>query len=239
MMLMQRTIVNGTLVGVLLITPIWLTGCGERIESADRSVTARQDESEFVLAVVLDLSGSFTHQMADQGKAYEFSLAVLDRYFRHRNGMNDRLILAQISGTQRSLLWEGSPLQLRQDFPSADAFRQFLLDKADPNGSLVNEGVANAVDYVARNPRIASGKAKSAVFVLSDMFDTSPDPAAAEQRLMQSLGDYSRAGGAVGLYYVDQSQVTNWQQKLHNAGFQDYCVECEIVGRPSLPGLDL
>jgi hypothetical protein len=231
-----RLAVIVTAFGVLCLAG--LAGCEKRSESAAPSLTTQQDESEFVLAVVLDLSGSFTHQMANEGKAYEFALAVLDRYFRHRNGLNDKLILAQISGTHRSLLWQGSPLQLRQQFPTADSFREFLLQKADPGGSLVHEGLANVVNYVSADSRVTSGQAKSAIFCLSDCYDTAPDPTAGEQKLMQALGNYARTGGAIGLYYVDQTLQTAWQQKLQAAGFGDFVVECEIVGRPTLPDFD-
>lgn len=228
------TIVGSTL---LILLSFSQSGC-EKSNRTFRPVTAQHDDSEFLLALVVDLSSSFKQKMAEEGAAYDFTLAVLEKYFRTRSSQKDKLILAQISGTQESLLWEGSPLELRRRFPSAETFRDFLLQNADPNGSEVNAGVANVVDYVAARPRVRSGQTRSAVFVLSDLEDTALDPFEGEQRLMQSLAGFAQSGGAVGLYYVNQTLVADWQQKLQAAGFNDYCVECEIVGQPALPDFD-
>lgn len=211
-------------------------GCAPRRQV--EATPLRNDESEYVLAILLDLSGSFAHLMAEDGKAYDFALIVMDRYFRDRIGTNDKMIIAQVSGTDRALLWEGTPLDLRREFPSADAFRDFLLSKADPGGSLVHEGLARTVEYVTSDPQVASGKAKSAIFVLSDMLDNGPDGRESQERAARALAAYSQKGGVVGLYYVDQSLVAQWRQILRDAKIPDYCVECEIVGKPPLPSFE-
>ena len=223
---------------LLLIAALLTSGCGGPRRTDATTEMFGQEDSDYVLAIVLDMSGSFSHLMADDGKAYDFALAVMDRYFRNGDGLNDTMVIAQISGTDESLLWQGSPLELRRDFPTADDFRRFLLANVDPNGSRVNEGLTNVVDYIAANPRVAGGNARSAVFVLSDMLDNGGDSDTTARQLDASLAAYGNRGGRVGLYYVNQSLVPDWNRRLQQAGIRSYCVECEIVGNPRLPEFD-
>src|SRR5258708_19564846 len=105
-------------------------GCGP-IREIPSTVLA-PDEDEHVACVVIDLSGSFEHMMAEDGKAYDFVLQVIDRFFRDRIGTRDKLIIAQVSASDRLLLWHGTPQELRQQFPSPIAFRPFLFQKTTP-----------------------------------------------------------------------------------------------------------
>ena len=134
----RRSILSG--VAWLLSVVIFLTGCEKRRESSQAIFNSDQDV-EYVLSVIVDLSGSFEDLMAEKGKAYEFLLHVVDRYFRDRIGSQDKLMISQISANERSLLWEGTPLQLRREFPTPEAFRNLLRSKADPVGSRVNDAV--------------------------------------------------------------------------------------------------
>src|SRR5665213_2803801 len=142
-----------------------------------------ENENDYVLAVLIDLSGSFSREFAERGKAHSFLLRIVDTYFRDRIGTNDQIIIAQISAADRSLLWQGTPLELRREFPSAAKFRDFLLSKADPTGSLVHDALTQTCDYVMSQPSVASGRAKSAVFVLSDMEDNGPEPGESKERV--------------------------------------------------------
>jgi hypothetical protein len=191
-----------------------------------------------VLINLLDLSGSFEQLMADDGKPYEFALQVVDQYFRDQLGSNSKVIIAQISNTDRSLLWQGSPHELRQQFPTAAAFREFLRSKNDPSGSRVFESVAQTLDYVTSEPSVSRGKAKSAVFVLSDMLDTSTDSEKSKECALRALANYGQHGGTIGFYYVDQLLVPQWRQYATDAGIKRCCVEADIVGKPSLPCFD-
>lgn len=180
------------------------------------------------------MSGSYAHLMTQDGKAYRFTLRVADKYLR-RMDPNDRLIITQLSATEKALQWDGSPIALRRSFPTANAFRDFLLSKSDPAGSRVHDGIADTLDYLLANPRIASGKTRSAVFVLSDFLDNAPDSEKSKERLLKSLAGYGRAGGVVGFYWVDQSLVLEWRRQLNDAGVQHFVVESEIVADPPLP----
>lgn len=186
--------------------------------------------------ILMDLSGSFTDKMAEDGEAYEFATHVIDRYFRRRDPLNDRIILAQISGTEHSLLWEGTPIELRRQFPSAADFRDFLLSKADPSGSLVHDGVSNAIDYLTYHPRYGRGNAKTVTLILSDMEDTSGSNSL--QRLEASLSAYAQINGAVGVYFCEQSRLEDWRSRLDRTGIRNRIVESEIVGKPQLPNFE-
>src|SRR5262249_18456628 len=78
-------------------------------------------QEKMILVFDIDLSGSFNKLMADDGYAYSYIMDVLQKYSQSRVGTEDKLIIAQLSGTEHPLLWEGKPSQLRKDFPSAEA----------------------------------------------------------------------------------------------------------------------
>lgn len=242
-------ITNAT-IAFVLSTALLLTGCDEYQPPANPSSNAVQlqggvsakssplppAQTDYVVMLVIDLSGSFSHQMADDGKAYNFALKIYDKYFRDRIGNDkDRLIVAQLSGSHRSLLWQGSPIELRHQFPSAAAFKDFLLANADPRGSVIHDGIAHALEYLTSDPSLANGNSNSAVFVLSDLLDNGANPEKSGPRVSRALADYGSKNGVVGLYYVDQDLVQPWRQTLQAAGIRDYRVECIINNNPDLP----
>ena len=222
------------LTGIFLLTLlIGQSGCIRQMDQQE-AIFGRI-ESDHVCAVMIDMSGSFSHRMANDGDAYRFCMAIVDRYFRSSLGSNNRIIIAQISGTDRPLLFEGTPLELRQRFPTPEKFRDFLLANADYNGSRVDFGVSNTAQYLADHPAVQNG-AKPALFVLSDMQDT--DEGSQANNLHGALQSLAQRKGIVGLYYVDQNLIQSWQSRLSNAGFSSVRVESEIVGRPNLPAFD-
>ncbi len=210
----------------LLLLSLLAVGCS--------SAAGETKPTRYVLVVAVDLSGSFAEKMATDGKAYEFLVAVVERYFRDRIGKPDRVIVAQLSGTNRSLLWEGPPRNLMRDF-SARTFRDYLLSKADPNGSHLHDGIMHALEYLMSDPQVTNGQAHSALFILSDMLDNADRPEESEAKLVAMLGAYARVGGTLGMYYVDQFQLPKWRKHAQEAGFVDPMIESEIVGRPTLP----
>lgn len=219
-----------------LLLPL-LFGCARRDESTK---SWSRGESEYVLTIVIDLSGSFETLMAEDGKAYDFTLAVIDRYFRERLGMPDKLIIAQISASERALLWEGAPMELRREFATADDFRAFLQKNADPRGSLVYDAIANSLEYVLMEPSVRDGRAKAAFLVLSDMLDSFGDRAeqTSMKRMANAMREFGNRGGLIGLYFVDQRLVQFWRQYLHDVGIREFQVESEIVGNPTLPNFE-
>jgi hypothetical protein len=223
-------------------TVAWLVlsavGCQERVDQSEG--VFRADDGDYVLTIAIDMSGSFKELMGEDGKAWSFVCQVVDKYFRDRLGHSDKLILAQLSGNEQSLLWRGTPLELRQEFPSASAFRDWLAERTDPHGSRIYDGIAQAVEYTLSDPVMASGKAKAAVFILSDMRDNGPNRKQARERVIKDLAELARRDGVIGLYYVDVPLVPKWRQVLSDAGIPaaNLMIEADIVGRPLLPKFD-
>lgn len=179
-----------------------------RPASAQRGLFANS-ESKYVVSLTVDMSGSFAEKMADKGEAFAFTRGLIERYFRSRVGTSDRLIIGQISGTDEALLWEGVPLQLRKQY-SPENFARFLRTKSTPNGgSRVYESIAQSIEYVVADPAVASGQAKSAVLICSDMLENSMNANESEKRMMDSLSRYARLGGVIGIYYCNQRLVAD------------------------------
>jgi hypothetical protein len=224
---------------MLLAAAVVAAGLGWLIVDAsrpapDENMLADGREYERVVVVGIDLSGSFLHLMADQGKAWEFLLRVIDRYLRG-NG-NEKLILVQLSGNTGALIWDGTPSQLRKDFPDQESFRKHLLSKADPNASRLHDGITEALEYLTTLSGITP-KTKCALLILSDMDDNCSAPGS-EQRLVQALAGFGKRGGAVGMYFVDQPFVNRWRANLKTAGIKHTVVEPSIVASPTLPSFD-
>ena len=192
-------------------------------------------EYERVVVLAVDLSGSFLDLMAEKGKAWEMLLRVIDRYLRG-NG-HEKLILVQLSaaGTE-PMLWDGSPVQLRKDFPDREAFRRFLLHKANPAGSRLHDSITSSLEYVATLTG-TNAKTKRVLCCLSD-FDDNQSSAGSEQRLIQALSAFGKQNGAVGFYFLDHHRVAGWRANLKAAGVKNYVVESQIVTSPTLPSFD-
>jgi hypothetical protein len=218
---------------IVMLLMTMTSGCEKRRETADN--TFGDDDCRYILTVVIDMSGSFAGRMAEGGEAYAFLRAILDRYAREKVGSGDRLVIAQVSGSDNFLLWEGKPLDLRREFGSADQFRDFLISKADASSSQVYEGMVKVLKYVLANPGVAKGRVKSVMFFLSDMDDTEPNKAARGQEIRALLKEYGSCGGSLGLYYVDTWRVGPWEKELLKAGIEHHRVQAEIVGKPDLP----
>ncbi len=227
------------IVGSLLIAlMIALTqpGCEGRRGPGDRSPLPQED-AEFLLAIVLDLSGSFHETMQKGGKGYRFVLGLTEKFFKDRIGSNDRVVIVQLSGTVKSLLWDGTPKQLKKEFKTAEAFNDFLRSKADPGGSRVHDTIADTLDYVLDDPGVAEGKTRPAVFVLSDMEDNFGDPEGSKQRVIDSLRRYGKQGGVIGLYWVSTFLVPEWRKNFRDAGIRSgrWVVIPDITSDPQLP----
>lgn len=238
----------------ILFGLVFLVGCGAKREEAGTPFQTK--DTTYQVTLLFDMSGSFEPLMAEQGKAYHFACQVVDRYFRDRIGMDDEMIVAKIAGSSRALLWQGTPQQLRQDFPTAAAFRDMLLaverkatidtfqEVTDEQGnkylagSNIHQCITNTLDYAISEPGIADGKVKSAVFVCSDMLDSAPDPEKTKQEALESLTRFGQAGGVVGMYFVDQTLVGGWRTLLGGADIKHWRVESEIASRPILPSFE-
>lgn len=221
-----RTVV-GQLTLLMLIT--MHTGCEPRVVN-DAGPVCRQ-EWEYVTVFIVDMSGSFCDEL--ERVAYPFFIQLNDRLFRDRMGSHDQVIVGQISATDRPLLWQGSPLGLRRSFPNAEAFREFMTQHSDPNGSRVHDSLADALEYVM-SLRSVGQNTRLAVVVLSDMLNNTPDSTASDQRVRQTLAEFASRDGALMLYWVDQTVLPTWTQYLRDSGIEQYDVQSEIVWNPDL-----
>ncbi len=204
-------------------------GCEKRRETVESMII--QEEEDYVVTVLLDMSGSFTSMMTDGGVAWSFVLEVVDKYFRDRLGTNDKLVIAQISGVDQALLFEGTPHQFRKQYSSPSDFAAFLKSKSSPAGSLVHKAIADSVEYGLDRPN-----KRSALICVSDMLDNGPTDF--RDDALEMLGKFAKRKGIVGLYFVDTSLVSQWKKDLATAGFKEYCVQSGIVAKPTLPSFE-
>jgi hypothetical protein len=218
-----------------IITVLFLAGC-EPTGEARHGIIA-SEESRFKFALVIDMTGSFAEFMADQGKAHQVLLEVVDRYFRDTIGSHDRIIIAQISAKQPALIWDGTPLELRQQF-DPQKFAAFLRGHSDPNASPVHEALAETLEYLMADPAVATGKTKPIVLVLSDMQDTSPTTTELKERLLRDLRNFGKLDGTFAIYFCDQQLASRWKKGLADAGVKHLLVESGIVTTPSLPSFE-
>jgi len=224
-------------VSILLIAVLLCAaGCETREVAGIPSL--QQETCEYVLLIAIDCSGSFRDYMTVEGKGFEFVQFALDKYFGDRiGGNNDQIVITQLSGS-RPLLWQGTPQELRRDFPNANAFRDYVLAHADQQGgSRLNLGVAESLDYVLSTYSVAQGNAKTVALICSDMLDNHPDPEASEQRFIDALTRYARRG-AIGFYFCDQTKLADIRRKTEQAGFRWVIIEPEFHGRPPMPNFD-
>jgi hypothetical protein len=193
-------------------------------------------ERGYILAIVLDTSGSFAQTMFEGDRAgYRFFLRASDQFFRDRMGENDRILITQLSAEDRTLLWEGPPLSLRRRFGNSASLRQFLEEKSNPGGSRAYAAVADTLDYLYELPGVSEGKTKVCVLVLSDMLDNSPTQETDRRQMADSLSRLAQADASIGFYWVDQMCLSDCRQCVADAGITDCVIECDVVDEPRLP----
>lgn len=205
------------------------TGCEPRV--VNDAGPLRQEDWEYVTVFLVDMSGSFQDEL--ERLAYPYFIQLNDQLFRDRMGSHDQVIVGQISATNRPLLWQGSPLGLRQSFPNGAAFKEFMVQRSDPNGSRVHDSLADALEYVM-NLRSVGQNTKLVVVVLSDMLNNTDGSTASEQRVRQALADFANFDAALMLYWVDQTVLPTWLQYLQDSGINRYDAQADIVWRPDL-----
>jgi len=213
--------------------------CALGCERRDTSFASpfQQESSDYVLLVAVDLSGSFRELMTEDGKAYELLLHAIDQYHRDGIGSDFQIIITQLSGNRRPLLWQGKPQQLRREFPDPTAFRDFLIAHGDADSSRINDGIAESIDYVLHTYSVAHGNARSVALILSDMEDTHDSQHESDLRLTTALTTFARRGN-IGFYFCDQERMADIRQKMKQAGIDMYILECDIHGRPPLPSFE-
>lgn len=210
---------------------ITVPGCERRSET---NISPLQPaEYSYVLAIVLDMSGSYAAQMEE--RAYPFFLEASQDFFEKRIGEEgDRILIAQLSAEQKALLWQGHPESLGQSFPTGESFKQYLTARSNPGGSRVYASVSETLNYLM-DLTSDSPDTQLLVLVLSDMESNGEEEEASRKEVQQVLRRFSKRNGAIGLYWVSQYRMEEWRQLLRDAGVEHFRVESEIVVDPKLP----
>ncbi|MBS0263431.1 MAG: hypothetical protein JSS02_15925 [Planctomycetes bacterium] len=196
-----------------------------------------EEDPDYVVAVLIDTSESFQDLMTEQGEAFKYVMSLSDRYFRQRIGTDDQFILAQVSDDpDTTFLWQGTPMQLRRQFPNPQAFSAFLKSKANPGQSHLHESIVTTVDYMLAQSSVQSRKAVSALFILSDMVDRGPDSDQSRTKAVESLRRLRESRGTFGCYFISASVFQTWLRALKDAGI-DYQIAPGFK-QPPMPTFD-
>lgn len=221
---------------ILLTTIVGCTPVGPNAgASSDQPIVSplTRDQFDQVLVVLIDKSESFKDLMRKDGAGTRFLYDSVDHYFQARLTNNDILIVAQMSGNRQALLWQGSPIHLRQRFNGPAELSDELEKKSAPGGSRIYDAISDSIELILSDPSMI--KSRLCFIVLSDMEQTLQDNYSTNQRLDQNLTALAKRGGVLGLYFVSTAECTKWRQKLTQFGFKDFVVEPSIHERPRLP----
>jgi hypothetical protein len=212
-----------------------LCGC-KRYHAPENASPLRPQKRDHIVAFVLDTSGSFLTEMFGKNPhAYRFFLRASDELLRDRRGPDDKILMTQLSAESKSLLWEGTPLELRRCFGSSQRLQQFLTERSNPRGTRAYAAIATTLEYICNLPGVSQGETGVCVIVLSDMEDNSPTQSEDRQEMVNALTRLHNAKGDIGFYFVDQTRLRDCRQALEKVGVKDPIVECGIVQNPRLP----
>lgn len=222
----------------LLCCSLCFCGCVES-QSAGQTAPFEEQELDACLAIVVDMSGSFSERWED--RAYDMFLELSESYFAGSMGTNTKLVIGQLSGNEQVLLFEGRPSDLRCEFKSPEELHAFLREHCDPSGSRVYDATQRTIDYVGSISGVTENTRLMTV-ILSDMRDTGGFTINGEPPadLLESLTRYREQGGGLALYYVAEDEAGRWQGILEEAGFEPghYIIENDLVANPQLPKFD-
>lgn len=214
-------------------------GCVEN-PTPERSAYFEEAELDACLALLVDMSGSFAAHW--EAEAHTTFLRLMDAFFTEGAGGETRVVIGQLSGERRVVLFEGEPSELRSRFKTPEELGAFLRERSDPRGSPVYHATERAIDYVASMPRVGQ-RTRLLTVVLSDLVVHDPDGPgriAAGRKMLAALRRYREKGGGLALYYVAQSEVGRWRRIVERAGFPggSCVIQTELVANPQLPRFD-
>lgn len=194
-------------------------------------------EHDAVLAIVVDQSGSFAGYWDD--KAHRLFLELMDQFFTEGAGEESRVVLAQLSGSDEVVLFEGSPAELRERFRTPEDLNAHLRRSADPGASQVYRATDRVLRYVSAMPGVTD-QTRLMTVMLSDLVETGVDRHREGAKMLAALTRYREQGGGLALYYVAKEETPRWREILGRAGFEpgSYVIEGELVARPQLPSFD-
>ncbi|QDT07489.1 hypothetical protein K227x_59160 [Rubripirellula lacrimiformis] len=220
---------------MLGVTPA-IVGC-VKSQSIKQEAPFEVQELDACLAIVIDMSGSFSQSWDD--RAYGLFLDLSERFFTEGMGTDTRLVISQLSGSERVVLFEGEPSELRTRFAGPDELNRFLRDHSEPSQSRVYESTKATLDYIGSLGGVTD-QTRLLTVILSDMQDSEQDLDVRRQmgnEMIESLKRYQAAGGGLALYFVSADETTRWKRILSDAGFEPghYVIENELTQSPQLP----
>lgn len=213
-----------------------LAGCTPATPPQPQSAALTIEPPSYVLIIVLDLSGSYARFM-DDGKAWNAVTKTIREFYRNRMGENDKLVIGQISGVTVAPIFSGSPKAFGRECQNAGSFKALLAKNSDPHGSPVHASTEATLRY---GMQFMSPTNSTFLAVFSDFDENYPDPVTTEAKLVSALTEFSKKGGACGLYWLSLGQVTKWHDHLVNAGFpaNRMVVSGIIEAEPVFPQFD-
>lgn len=204
---------------IVMLLP--LSGCDGFKKHEDTETRVIQPpEWEYMLVFLIDPSQSFLHKKWD-APAHDFLVGTVENYFRGRSEPEDRVLLAALSDRDDSpLLWQGTPMALKQRFDSPDTLRNFVAQYSTPT-KRVYASLAKTLNYASELPPIRNRTAKVVVVVLSDMLDESKTK---EQDLTEAGAALKRLlalRSEIGFWWVDSKAHPDVQKWYREAGLPE------------------
>lgn len=228
-------------IAFILAVSLLIVGCAEKVQRTAKPMFDTKP-LDACLVINVDLSSSFSRDFGE--RAFPLMMKIVGEYFRSQTGNDCKVVLAQTSASSEdeTVLFEGSPRQLRQRFADPDALSAFLMSKSDPSRSPIIEAMTTAVGYANAMPDVGD-ETQMLTVMISDMIESEPDPAkriAAGRRLSSALKTYQAGGGGLALYYVDVDETPRWTELLDRCGFArgQYVIANELSDVPPMPRMD-
>ncbi len=218
------------IVSMLLLVVTACSGCQKRDTRA--KVTWDQEPTKYALLIIADIDVIKSDQ-----RAYNFVVHAIDRYGRERLGEHDPVIISQLSGNDRPMLFHGTVRELRKAMPNQEAFKNYLVSHSDP-GRRLNEGLAESLDYVLNTSSVSRGKAVPVTLVISSMMEGEGETSAAQDHFINELIKYHHAGGHMAFYFCDQRRMAWVKEQTKKAGITWTHLEGNPNGHPPLPNLE-
>ena len=228
----RKAFMIGAVIGALLS----LVGC-VKSQAINKSSPFETQELDACLAIVIDMSGSFSTSWED--RAYDLFLDLSDRFFTEGMGTDTRLVISQLSGSGDAVLFDGNPSDLRTRFKSPDELNQFLQDHSDPSSSKVFESTTKTLQYVGSMSGVTE-RTRLLTVIMSDMLDSEQNlnlRRSTGAQMVDALTAYREAGGGLALYFVATDETARWNRILTESGFEPghYVIENELTQSPQLP----
>ncbi len=219
-----------------------LCGCISKDQTRKEFKPFVVEELDACLAIVIDVSGSFSDDWQKNGRAHQLFMNLMDQFFTESTGLNTRVVLGQISENEEFLLFDGTPQELARRFPSPESLNRYLRDHSDPKGSRVYDSTKNVIDHLIDIPEVTE-RTRMLTVVLSDLKDSESDKEQwrkSGNAMLESLKKYSQAGGGMALYFVADDEKPRWRKILKQAEFPPgtYVLEGRLSETPQLPRLD-